>query len=96
MTKWIDCKNQKCRAIYHVKVKTFKPHKIKATHMESGLIVLIQIKQIDLAKGMSWLESLHQVNKDFSLTCCAYFFLANQFDNQLLALASAQPTSKVF
>ena len=27
----IDCKNQKCRAIYHVKIKTFKPHKVKAS-----------------------------------------------------------------
>lgn len=25
----LDCKNQKCRAIYNVKVKTFKPHKVK-------------------------------------------------------------------
>lgn len=27
----LDCKNQKCRAIYNVKIKTFKPHKIKAS-----------------------------------------------------------------
>lgn len=27
----LDCNNKKCRAVYHVKIKTFKPHKVKAS-----------------------------------------------------------------
>lgn len=30
MTTSIDCKNQRCKAIYHAKFKTFKTHMIKA------------------------------------------------------------------
>lgn len=30
MTTTINCKNKKCKAIFHAKFKTFKKHEIKA------------------------------------------------------------------
>lgn len=27
----IECKNIDCKAIYHIKIKTFKSHKVKAS-----------------------------------------------------------------
>ena len=39
----LDCKNQKCRAIYHVKIKTFKPHKVKASCFFCGRKTKIRV-----------------------------------------------------
>lgn len=41
----LDCKNQKCRAIYNVKVKTFKPHKVKAICPFCGRKIKIRVRE---------------------------------------------------
>ncbi|MDX9744229.1 MAG: hypothetical protein RBT59_10450 [Arcobacteraceae bacterium] len=43
----LDCKNPKCRAIYHVEVKTFKPHKLKASCPFCGLKTKIKVGEDD-------------------------------------------------
>lgn len=43
----LDCKNPKCRAIYHVEVKTFKPHKLKASCPFCGQKIKIKIGEND-------------------------------------------------
>lgn len=47
MTRSIDCKNKKCRAIYHIEVKTFKLHKLKACCPFCGRKIKIKVGDKD-------------------------------------------------
>lgn len=47
MKQTIDCKNPKCRAIYHQEVKTFRPHKLKAACPFCGRKIKIKVGDKD-------------------------------------------------